>query len=217
MILRVSPQSRERRSGRRRLFTGGDVLKIATLFAVNGVGFPARYAATLADEVERRAGARLVGFDPTPGLFFMTWPFKDGSDWNRAVCYPGMEKPPHIPPAAIMIQVDGIIDETLTKLRAMINGEPVPDFAVPDFVPEPDPYSPENDFFMAWSKDDQGRNVRIGLTFEETEEYKRGEEDRRSGDRGRWLELHDRHETARLHRLQATSEERLAEALARPK
>ena len=211
-VVRVSPQSRERRQGRRRMFTGGDVLKVAAVFAANAVGFPMRYTATMADEVERRASARLVGLDLAPGLVWLTWPFADGSDWNRAAVYQGKPEALKTPVAVIAIEVDRLIDETLGKLKALIGDEPLPDFTVPDHTPEPDQSPPKNDFFMRWAKDASGRDVLIGLTFEETQEYKTCPTDRRAGDRVRWLELQERHERARQERLAKTRSERMQAA-----
>jgi hypothetical protein len=216
-VIRVSPQSRQRRQGRRRMFTGGDVLKVAVLFATNATGFPMRFAATMADQVESRAGARLVGFDMTPGLIWLTWPFKDGSDWNLVPVWEGRQDPPHTPASFLVIEVDRLIDETLAKLKAVVEGEPIPDFSIPDHEPEPSSLSPENDFFLRWAKDDQGRDVLVGLTFEETQEHQRGAQDRRSVDPVNWLALEQKHETARLARMSETYDARLQARLGRSK
>lgn len=36
-----------------------------------------------------------------------------------------------------------------------------------------DLYGPDNDFFRAWKKDDQGRDCLVGLDYEESQEFER--------------------------------------------
>lgn len=202
--------------GNARMFTGGDVLKIVTAHKMSAIGFPLKWSYLVADTIERRAQARLVGLDTTPGLVFATYPMKNG-DWARVSLWEGMTEQPQLPPVIQVIEVDRIIDEVLAKLRAVEAGEPVPSFDVPEPEPEPNPYSPEGNAFGHWLKDEQGRNIRVGLTFEETEEFNRLEEldwaDRtQRGDVRKMLitdeqsnrlsELMRRHESARLQRVQ---------------
>ena len=76
----------------------------------------------------------------------------------------------------------------------------------------------EEDFFRVWTTDADGKRVRVGLTKEENEEFetldKRQWEHNTSDtafpwssveemhrEKDRWLELHDKHEFARLRRL----------------
>lgn len=91
--------------------------------------------------------------------------------------------------------------------------------------PTPNPYSPRENFFRAWDKDDQGRWIYVGLDHDETQELLRlsgsalfGDElvivtadiDRGSiEDTDRYLALHDRHEIARLQRLGREMAERM--------
>jgi len=78
----------------------------------------------------------------------------------------------------------------------------------------PNPYSPVENFFRAWEKDAQGRWVYVGLDHDETQELLRlqgaalmGDDlvivqpggQRGPDDTDRYLELHDRHEMARLN------------------
>lgn len=64
------------------------------------------------------------------------------------------------------------------------------------------PMDPDG-FFRCWTTDAHGERVLVGLTAEETKAYLDHKEawfngsDRRDN-RERWLELHDRHEAARL-------------------
>lgn len=204
-ILRLSIHNRERVKGRRRMFTGGDILKIAALFAASAVGFPARWFRVLADDVERRAIVRIGGGDLTPNLAYATWPMRDGEDWARTALHDALTVPPKLPSAVIIIAVDQLIDQTIAKLEAVIAEQPIPDFSVPDPAPAPSPYSPENDFFLAWTKDEAGRDVRVGLSFAETEEYERLIAPDRSAqtscDRDRFTVLDERHEAARHKRI----------------
>jgi hypothetical protein len=87
------------------------------------------------------------------------------------------------------------------------------------------PYSPEVNFFRAWTKDADGNNIRVGLTKLETDEFeayiaKEIEEQEHFNDpdykwpsaeesaraRDRHIELHEKHELARLARLGAERE-----------
>lgn len=73
------------------------------------------------------------------------------------------------------------------------------------------PYSPSENFFLAWGKDEQDRWVYVGLDHDETQELMHlqgvaldGDEvvittwDRQDDDGGRYLQLHDKHERVRL-------------------
>jgi hypothetical protein len=78
-----------------------------------------------------------------------------------------------------------------------------------------DLYSPDNDFFRAWYKDELGRDCRVGLSFDETQEHEhlvevwlqnrtqppRLHQKEAVKDNRRYRELHDRHERARHERL----------------
>jgi len=159
-------------TGRRRMFTGSDILKINTAIIASGIGFPLRWVYILADQVERRAAGRLTGTSLEGcrhfGMAFH--PNKAGDDWAFVPIKDGQEASP-LPIACQIIDVDRLIDETLAKLNAVINDEPIPNFDIPEPKFE-DPYSPEHDFFGIWTKDDQGRDCLVGLNFEETTEYK---------------------------------------------
>lgn len=73
------------------------------------------------------------------------------------------------------------------------------------------PYSPSENFFLAWGKDEQGRWIYVGLDHDETQELMRlqgvaldGDEvviiswDRDHDQGERYLELHHKHEAVRL-------------------
>lgn len=204
-------------TGRRRMFTGGDILKIIVAHRMSAIGFPMKWGHLVADDIERRAISRLIGLDIYVEYGFLTYPMSNG-DWARVPFHDGMTEKPNLPSAYQVVEVDRLIDEVMAKLNALVADQPIPDFSVPDIEPEPNPYSPENDFFLAWTKDDQGRNVLRGLSFEETETYqgyfpKRLKNEDTSEDGKIYLELHNKHEKARLANLADTQQERYEAAL----
>ncbi|MEA1831739.1 hypothetical protein U8607_06540 [Methylobacterium durans] len=148
-------------TGRRRMFTGSDVLKITVAHTMSGIGFPMRWSYLVADEVARRASERLVGIDNTPGLVIATYPMASG-DWARIPMWEGKEEP-KLPIAVQLLQVDRMIDEVLAKLRALVADEPIPSFA----VEEPKPYDLREMF--CWQ--DPEMTVLVGLSREETVEF----------------------------------------------
>lgn len=215
-IVPLTSHEYARLRGVRRLFSGGDVLKIATVFAVNDVGFPQKFMATLANTVMQRT---MTVCDPpldlTPNLMIATWPMKSGEDWALSTLHANRTSDPKLPVACILIDVDRLIRETVAKLEAVVEGRDIPNFDIPDPVPEPSPYFPENDFFRAWTKDSEGRDCRVGLTFEETQEYNAlaalDHSERTFETRDRYLELVNRHEAERQDRLSREAPERIKE------
>ncbi len=205
-VIRLTVHEAARIRGLRRLFSGSDILKIATVFAVNEVGFPMRFMRALGDTVERRAFTLCPRErDLTPDLMIATWPMKSGEDWAVSHLYTGRPDTPKLPIASIVIDVDRLIRETIAKIGALVEDREIPVFESPDPKPEPSPYSPENDFFHAWTKDEQGRNCRVGLTFDETRELEALNEASLDGEtftaKHRRRELATRHERARQKRL----------------
>ncbi len=199
-------------TGRRRIFSGGQVLMIAAAFAMTRIGFPQRWVRTLADSVERRALNRTVpGGHWQTGLMIATYPMNEGEDWAVIHLFNEMEKEPVLPVAVHLLDVDRLIDQVKAQLEALIADEDVPDFTLPDPEPEPNPYSPASNFFRAWDKSKSGRWVYVGLTEEETDELlamqgvKINGDDLEHvsvGDGGgeRYQELIDKHERERLKR-----------------
>lgn len=192
-------------TGRRRMFCGADILKIFVAHLMSDIGFPMRWIYLTADEVERRATGILLGSIEPAGLIIISYPQSDG-DWARVpVTELSAETRRTLPVAYQVLEIDRLVIEMLEKLRALVAEEPIPDFSIPDIKPEPSPYSPENDFFLMWEKDAAGRDIRTGLTFEETEELLRYEGSFVGGnhvdDKGRYLQLHGKHEQARHKRI----------------
>lgn len=201
-------------TGRRRLFTGGDILKLTAAHTMSGIGFPMKWFYLVADDIYRRATRRRIetelGAQEIAGYGFLTYPMSNG-DWARIALYDGMAEPDNLPVAYQVVEVDRLIDRVMAKLEALAQDEEPPEFPDMEPDPEPSPYSPENDFFRAWTQDEEGRDVRVGLTFDETLEYEQRILDRDPSDfdaRERFLELLNRHEAARQARLASEFRER---------
>lgn len=204
-------------TGKRRMFTGSQVLMIQSAYVANRIGFPQRFCAGLAETVERRAKAP---FDGRNGLKIISWPLKDRDDWALQVVYDNADKCPVVPTAFHVLDADRLIFEVHAQLVAIVAGEEIPDFSIPDFsipdpVDPPSPYGPTANFFRSWEKDILGRWVYVGLNHEETQELLRMQGSELVGDElitvkpgirsigsdDRYLELQDRHEHARQNRL----------------
>lgn len=213
-------------TGKRRIFTGGQVLMIKSAYVMNKIGFPQRFSATLAETIERRAKNRLTGLSVETGMNIITYPMRDKDDWALKVIYDTTTEAPVLPVAVHILNADRLIDEVQAQLVAIINGEEIPDFSIPDTEEEPNPYSPAANFFRAWDKDAEGRWIYVGLNYEETQELLALQGSEVVGDElvivtltpeggpdntDRYVELHDRHERARLQRLEDEAPQRLAE------
>ncbi|WP_143152131.1 hypothetical protein [Donghicola eburneus] len=199
-------------TGRRRVFTGGQVLMIAAAYAMTRIGFPQRFSRLLADDVERRAHWRnLPGGNLQTGMMLATYPTQDGEDWTVIRLFNEMGEEPKLPVAVHLLDVDRLIDQVKMQLEAIINDEDVPDFSVPDPKPEPNWYGP-NGGNRSWEKSNSGRWVYVGLTEDETDELLEMEGSAIEGDelvivgegyRGgeRYLELFEKHERERQKRI----------------
>lgn len=206
-------------TGRRRVFSGGQVLMIAAAYTMTRIGFPQRYAYLLAEDVERRAHfLSLPVAPPETGMMLATYPMKDGEDWAVTRLFNEMAEEPKLPVAVHLLDVDRLINEVRAQLEAIVADAEVPDFTVPDPKPEPNWYSPAANGSRAWAKSDSGRWVYVGLTEAETDELLdlqgsalegddlvivNVERDKTPEERDRYLELHDKHERERLRRLGA--------------
>jgi hypothetical protein len=198
-------------TGRRRVFSGGQVLMIAAAFAMTRIGFPQRWVRNLADDVERQAMNRTGPYGALQtGLMIVTYPMNEGDDWAVTRLYNERTDEPALPVAVHILDVDRLIDQVKAQLEAMIADEEIPDFTIPDPKPEPNPYSPASNFFRAWAKSESGRWVYVGLTEAETDELLVLEGAAIEGDElvivemdppknsDRYMELHDKHERTRL-------------------
>lgn len=212
--IRLSGRTANPGKGKRRMLTGEDILKLAAAHAMGEIGFPHRWSVVLTDQIATRASARIIGIAQGDRMAFATYPGKNG-DWAFTPLFQDQKEEPRLPLAVQILDVDRLIDETLAKLVAIVDDQPIPDFSVPDIKVE-DPYSPETDFFGRWTKDSAGNQCLVGLTFEETTEYSDHTEKRSTrgddefpwdsieemhAEKARYLELHDKHELARQRRL----------------
>jgi hypothetical protein len=157
-------------TGKRRIFTGSQVLQIAAAYTMNHIGFPQRFSIPLADYVARRARARTIGLATQTEMLIITYPMANG-DWAMVPIYRELGEEPKLPVAVQMLDVDRLIEQVKLQLQAIVAGDDIPDFTVPDIQPEPNPYSPASNFFRMWKKDDVGNWLLVGLTLDETCEY----------------------------------------------
>lgn len=157
-------------TGKRRIFTGSQVLQIAAAYTMNHIGFPQRWSAGLAEAVARRATARTIGLASQSEMSIVTYPMSNG-DWVSVPTYREMTSKPNLPVAVQILDVDRLIDQVHSQLRAIVAGDDIPDYNIPDIQPEPNPYSPAVNFFREWEKDSAGNWLFVGLTLDETREY----------------------------------------------
>jgi hypothetical protein len=193
-------------TGRRRMFTGGDILKLAAAHTQSAIGFPLKWSWLVADDIERRAISLLMGMNQPNDFVIISYPMSNG-DWARIAVSKDTEDVPALPVAYQVLEADRLITEVLAKLTALVAEQALPDFKVPEPTPAKSPYSPENDFFRMWDKDSEGRNVRVGLTHDETDEFeailaRKMADQEQQGDGRRYLELSEKHERARFERIE---------------
>jgi hypothetical protein len=197
--------------GRRFLFTGGDIIKIEAARVASGLGFPLRWVSVLADKIAGRAVNLLAGVNGILGskeFALATYPNADGSDW---VFVPITETGPAspLPVGVLTIDVDRLIEETRQKLQALVDeADAMPDFSIPEVRDDlAERYI--RDFF---DKDEHGRIVRVGLTWEETRELNAIEEsdNLKWQQRDRYSILIEKTEAARMKRVMADIEARRA-------
>jgi hypothetical protein len=156
-------------TGKRRIFTGSQVLQIAAAYVMNGIGFPQRFSAGLAAHVSGRAKAMTIGLSTRRKVSIVTYPMSNG-DWALVPIYEGVKDEPTLPVAVHVLDVDRLVHEVHQQLQAIVAGEDIPDFTIPDIPPEPNWFGP-NGGQRAWKKDDAGFWLLKGLTLEETREY----------------------------------------------
>lgn len=197
-------------TGKRRMFNGAQVLQIAAAYAMKDIGFPQRWSIPLSDTVARRAKSRAIGLNTQTDMSIITYPMSNG-DWAVVPIYREMTEEPKLPVAVQVLDVDRLIDQVQAQLTAIVAGEDIPSFTIPDIEPEPNWVGP-NGGLRAWKKDEAGNWLLKGLTLEETREYMalqgwrlEGEElvydDRprlHAEDLARSIQLSEKHESARF-------------------
>jgi hypothetical protein len=160
-------------TGRRRMFTGQDLIALCAVQAAGQIGFPLRWGNALAQQVMRFAMRqhfeRAINAQ-RPHFALAFYPLADGEDYAFVPIHDGRAVSP-LPTAYQVLDVSREIDQTLAKLRAIVEGDPLP-----DFTPEPpkeyeNPFAPKSNFFKDWKEDAAGNWLLVGLTLEETREY----------------------------------------------
>jgi hypothetical protein len=120
-------------SGRRRMFTGSDILRISTANAVSRIGFPLRWVHLVADHVEQRAVRLLNGttaHEPSGEQSLAFFQIDGGDDVQSVRIFDGKPEAP-LPVAVQVLAVDRLINETIAKLQAVVADQPSPNFEVP--------------------------------------------------------------------------------------
>lgn len=187
--------------GRRRLYTPADVIQVATLHEMSRQGIMVSKAVFVWHIVRGRlialahpplAGelgySAALAIHPTTGEL-VSRTFIEG----EAAFDPNDDAAPDV---LVLFRVDRFIARMLARMDAIQSDKPT--------APPPNPTRTEDpDYFRAWATDAADRRVLVGLTAEETEEYERTRDaDAWDHDaKDRYLELHEKHEAARLQRL----------------
>ena len=111
-------------SGRRRMFTGADVLKIVVAVGLSRCGYPLEAVHVVADAVLLHASNKLSG-RTQPRLWLMSYPIAEGKSWSVTPVYDDEPEPP-LPPFMHAVQADVVVDEVLRRLRTMVDEPPGP-------------------------------------------------------------------------------------------
>lgn len=157
-------------SGRPRLYTGRDVLKLSASRVMSQLGLPLRQMDDVARVVDRRefAVSQLVD---EGHLWLAIYPASK-HDWRVRKCWNDLSKY-KLPAAVQLLDVDQLIDETLAKLQAVVSGWPMPDFDAISHEGNDKPRSVgTDDFYVRWTKDADGRRCLVGLSAGETDELR---------------------------------------------
>jgi hypothetical protein len=169
-MVRLSGNLANPGKGKRRIFTGGQVLMIKAAYTMNALGFPQRFSRVMSETVERRAISLTIGMSLEADMALITYPMTNG-DWAVIPVYGDKEPARKLPVAFQMMDVDRLISETKAQLESIVDGLEFPTFDIPDIEPEPNPYAPASNFFRMWKKDEAGNWLLVGLTLDETREY----------------------------------------------
>jgi len=228
-------------SGRELLVSYPALIAISAAHAMVDVGIPVRMVAQYLKFFQKRSrelvvdAARRLGWKLPEGVedidsgmrnvWLLCFPIaeRDG-EWYAAIFHDGLTfNPADWPVSYVVLQVDQIIIDTRAKMGDLRAGRPPRQREVIRALREQMPNAPKkpvpasDDFFFKKDTDNEGREILVGLTFEETAEHKSLSEkalhdrlDRQ--EKKRHQELHGRHEAARLKRLGETFEERLSAA-----
>lgn len=207
--------------GRRSLYQGTDVLEVAATYALVQQGLPPGKVDAVIDAVFKpRILMRVNGDKSGPWsvfLFFDTEtgetsakPFIEGEEDQKMREELALAD---VPEVSIYFQMDRLIDRVCHCLQLLLtDSAPGETAAGSKSTPQAD-----RDFLRKWDLDEHGNKIRIGLTFEESEEYERliardlfqrGDaafpetNKKREARTDRYLELHEKHEVARMARIE---------------
>lgn len=205
-------------TGKRRMFTGEDIIALSAVQSASRVGFPLRWGNVLAQQIKgfaMRMDVEAKANIKTPDFALAFYPADDGEDWAFVPLIEGQE-PGALPTAFQVLDVSREVTQTLAKLHAIVKDEPLPSFG----PPQP-PERPENEFapydnrMRHWERDQTGAWRYVGLTLEESRvlmqeegveldgDVPRHVEGKRHPDRAMILELMERRERARQAALAA--------------
>jgi hypothetical protein len=158
-------------TGRRRMFTGQDILALSVVQVAGRVGFPLRWGNVLAQQIIAEAGRMHLATSnrvASRHIGIACYPAADGEDWAFVPIIEG-EAVAALPTAYQVIDVTREISQTFAKLQAIIDDMPLPDFAPPQPPKHPEnDFAPRSNFMKLWEKDVSGAWRYVGLTLDET-------------------------------------------------
>ena len=200
-------------TGKRRMFTGQDLIALSATHAASRIGFPLRWGNVLAQQflahARRMQNEAALGIQMTH-YALACYPANQGDDWAFVPVIDGKLQA-EVPTAYHFLDMTREIDQTIAKLKAIVGDEAVPAFATPQPPEHPDNhFAPRSNFFRAWEKDPSGEWCYVGLTLQETSIVMKDQGVSLDGDdiiyvakdrnnnRELLAELAERHEAARL-------------------
>ena len=115
-------------TGRKRMFSGGDIIQLKALYALARVGFPMPDAAYICEGIASRAAILApLGRGALPHQYLAIAWTDEGICWP-IIFYQGGEEP-DLPLTCQFMDVDRLISETMRQLLAVKADEPIPDFS----------------------------------------------------------------------------------------
>tara|TARA_R110002072_G_scaffold138109_5_gene281203 strand:+ start:32429 stop:33256 length:828 start_codon:yes stop_codon:yes gene_type:complete len=190
--------------GKRRLYTGKDIIAVAVAAALQPFGMV--QVAEQLNRVHIISGRvhRLMHEQSCPYGYAMAIVMEpDGSDWLYIPLSPETPETEIPVPACVVLDVDRLIVETVENLLRVIDGQEIPPRLMPKKQTPEEAEDEFLDFLGRAYRDDQGNRIYRGLTLEESIEFQalsdnkkdyrlndgpRPEED----ENDRYLELSDR-------------------------
>lgn len=111
-------------TGRRRMFTGRDILSLSVSKMASQIGFPLRYVDLLADQVvghaEQWVIEKALGAN-TPSLVIAVFPVED-DDW-AIIPFSGPEVEYNLPPVFMQFDLSRIVKEAFSALSDIVAKE----------------------------------------------------------------------------------------------